>query len=127
MRPVPPIQRVHLSGIAGAAMAPLAGMFAESGYEVTGSDAGVYPPASTLLESLGIKWFDGFREENLLPHPDLVVIANALPRGNPEIEYVLDQKIPYMSLPQALEEFFLPGHESLVVSGTHGKTTTTSL
>ncbi len=127
MRPAPPIQRVHLSGIAGAAMAPLAGMFAESGYQVTGSDAGVYPPASTLLESLGINWFDGFREENLQPHPDLVVIANALPRGNPEIEYALDQKIPYMSMPQAIEEFFLPGHESLVVSGTHGKTTTTSL
>jgi UDP-N-acetylmuramate: L-alanyl-gamma-D-glutamyl-meso-diaminopimelate ligase len=127
MRPVPPIQRVHLSGIAGAAMAPLAGMFAESGYEVSGSDAGVYPPASALLESLGIKWFEGFREENLQPHPDLVVIANALPRGNPEIEYTLDQKIPYMSMAQAIEEFFLPGHESLVVSGTHGKTTTTSL
>jgi UDP-N-acetylmuramate: L-alanyl-gamma-D-glutamyl-meso-diaminopimelate ligase len=127
MRPAPPILRVHLSGIAGAAMAPLAGMFAESGYQVTGSDAGVYPPASTLLESLGIKWFDGFREENLQPHPDLVVIANALPRGNLEIEYVLDQKIPYMSMPQAIEEFFLPGRESLVVSGTHGKTTTTSL
>ncbi len=127
MRPAPPILRVHLSGIAGAAMAPLAGMFAESGYQVTGSDAGVYPPASTLLESLGIKWFEGFREENLQPHPDLVVIANALPRGNPEIEYVLDQKIPYMSMAQAIEEFFLPGRDSLVVSGTHGKTTTTSL
>ncbi len=108
-------------------MAPLAGMFAESGYRVTGSDAGVYPPASTLLDSLGIKWNDGFAESNLQPHPDLVVIANALPRGNAEIEYVLDNRIPYLSLPQAVEEFFLPGRDSLVVAGTHGKTTTTSL
>jgi UDP-N-acetylmuramate: L-alanyl-gamma-D-glutamyl-meso-diaminopimelate ligase len=127
MRPVPPIEHIHLSGIAGSAMAPLGGMFAESGYRVTGSDAGVYPPASTVLEACGIKWANGFSEANLQPHPNLVVIANALPRGNPEVEYVLDQKIPYMSLPQAIEEFFLPGRESLVVTGTHGKTTTTSM
>ena len=127
MRPVPPIEHIHLSGIAGSAMAPLGGMLAESGYRVTGSDAGVYPPASTLLESCGIKWHDGFSESNLQPHPNLVIIANALPRGNPEVEYVLDEKIPYMSLPQAVEEFFLPGRESLVVAGTHGKTTTTSI
>jgi UDP-N-acetylmuramate: L-alanyl-gamma-D-glutamyl-meso-diaminopimelate ligase len=116
-----------LSGIGGAAMTPLAGMLAESGYRVTGSDAGVYPPASTLLETLGIRWTDGFSAANLQPHPNLVVIANALPRGNPEVEYVLDEKLPYMSLPQAIEEFFLPGHDSLVVTGTHGKTTTTSM
>jgi UDP-N-acetylmuramate: L-alanyl-gamma-D-glutamyl-meso-diaminopimelate ligase len=127
MRPVPPIEHIHLSGIAGSAMAPLGGMLAESGYRVTGSDAGVYPPASTLLESCGIKWHDGFSESNLQPHPNLVIIANALPRGNAEVEYVLDEKIPYMSLPQAVEEFFLPGRESLVVAGTHGKTTTTSM
>ena len=117
----------HLSGIGGAAMAPLAGMLAESGHRVTGSDAGVYPPASTLLESLGIRWTNGFDEANLDPAPDIVVIGNALSRGNPEVEYVLDQKIPYRSLPQTLEEFFLPGHDSLVVTGTHGKTTTTSM
>lgn len=127
MRPVPPIEHIHLSGIGGAAMAPLAGMLAESGYRVTGSDANVYPPASTLLESLGIRWVEGFSDANLQPHPNLVVIANALPRGNPEVEYVLDQKLPYMSLPQAIEEFFLPGLDPLVVTGTHGKTTTTSL
>jgi UDP-N-acetylmuramate: L-alanyl-gamma-D-glutamyl-meso-diaminopimelate ligase len=127
MRPVPSIEHIHLSGIGGAAMTPLAGMLSESGYQVTGSDAGVYPPASTLLESLGIRWNEGFAASNLQPHPNLVVIANALPRGNPEVEYVLDEKIPYMSLPQALEEFFLPGHNSLVITGTHGKTTTTSL
>src|SRR6202166_3784949 len=117
----------HFSGIGGAAMAPLAGMLAEIGHRVTGSDAGVYPPASTLLEGLGIRWKNGFDAANLDPAPDIVVIGNALSRGNPEIEYVLDRKIPYRSLPQTIEEFFLPGHEPLVVTGTHGKTTTTSM
>jgi UDP-N-acetylmuramate: L-alanyl-gamma-D-glutamyl-meso-diaminopimelate ligase len=117
----------HLSGIGGAAMAPLAGMLAETGHRVTGSDAGVYPPASTLLEGLGIRWTNGFSESNLDPAPDIVVIGNALSRGNPEVEAVLDRNIPYRSLPQALEEYFLPGHDSLVVTGTHGKTTTTSM
>jgi UDP-N-acetylmuramate: L-alanyl-gamma-D-glutamyl-meso-diaminopimelate ligase len=117
----------HLSGIGGSAMAPLAGMLAESGHRVTGSDAGVYPPASMLLEGLGIRWTSGFDPANLDPAPDIVVIGNALSRGNPEVEYVLDRKIPYRSLPQTLEELFLPGHDSLVVTGTHGKTTTTSM
>jgi UDP-N-acetylmuramate: L-alanyl-gamma-D-glutamyl-meso-diaminopimelate ligase len=117
----------HFSGIGGAAMAPLAGMLAESGHRVTGSDAGVYPPASTLLESLGIRWTNGFDAANLDPAPDIVVIGNALSRGNPEVEYVLDRKIPFRSLPQTIEEFFLPGRDSLVVTGTHGKTTTTSM
>jgi len=117
----------HLSGIGGAAMAPLAGMLAESGHRVTGSDAGVYPPASTLLDSLGIRWTNGFDAANLDSAPDIVVLGNALSRGNPEVEAVLDRKIPYRSLPQTLEEFFLPGHDSLVVTGTHGKTTTTSM
>jgi len=108
-------------------MAPLAGMLAESGHRVTGSDAGVYPPASTLLESLGIRWKNGFSEENLDPAPDIVILGNALSRGNPEVECVLDHKIPYRSLPQILEEYFIPGHDSLVVTGTHGKTTTTSM
>jgi len=108
-------------------MAPLAGMLAESGYRVTGSDVGVYPPASTLLESLRIRWTNGFDAANLDSAPDIVVIGNALSRGNPEVEAVLDQKMAYRSLPQTLEEFFLPGQDSLVVTGTHGKTTTTSI
>jgi UDP-N-acetylmuramate: L-alanyl-gamma-D-glutamyl-meso-diaminopimelate ligase len=108
-------------------MTPLAGMLAESGHRVTGSDAGVYPPASTLLETLGIPWKNGFDAANLEPAPDIVVLGNALSRGNPEVEAVLDRKIPYRSLPQTLEEFFLPGHDSLIVTGTHGKTTTTSM
>jgi UDP-N-acetylmuramate: L-alanyl-gamma-D-glutamyl-meso-diaminopimelate ligase len=123
MRPL----HFHLSGIGGAAMAPLAGMLAESGHRVTGSDAGVYPPASTLLDSLGIRWTNGFDAANLDPSPDVVVLGNALSRGNPEVEAVLDRKIPYRSLPQTLEEYFLPGHDPLVVTGTHGKTTTTSM
>jgi UDP-N-acetylmuramate: L-alanyl-gamma-D-glutamyl-meso-diaminopimelate ligase len=117
----------HFSGIGGAAMAPLAGMLAERGHRVTGSDAGVYPPASTLLEGLGIRWTNGFSELNLESAPDIVVLGNALSRGNPEVEFVLDRNIPYRSLPQILEEYFLPGHDSLVVTGTHGKTTTTSM
>jgi len=121
------IHSIYLIGIGGAAMAPLAGMLAERGYSVTGSDAGVYPPASTLLEKLGITWKNGFRETNLAPCPDLVVIGNAISRGSPELEFVLDNKIPYRSLPEVIKEFFLPGHDSLVVTGTHGKTTTTAL
>ncbi len=117
----------HLCGIGGSAMAPLAGMLVERGHRVTGSDSGVYPPASTLLQKLGIGPVKDFAEANLDPAPDIVVIGNALSRGNPEVEYVLDHKIPYRSLPQTLEEFFLPGFESLVVTGTHGKTTTTSM
>jgi UDP-N-acetylmuramate: L-alanyl-gamma-D-glutamyl-meso-diaminopimelate ligase len=117
----------HLSGIGGAAMAPLAGMLAERGHRVTGSDTGVYPPASTLLDGLGIRWTNGFSEVNLDPAPDIVVLGNALSRGNPEVEFVLDHKIQYRSLPQTLEDHFLPGHDSLVVTGTHGKTTTTSM
>ncbi len=127
MIPPAPIEHIHLIGIGGSAMTPLAGMLKERGYRVTGSDAGVYPPASTLLDSLGIPWKDGFSEENLKPPPDLVVIGNALSRGNAEVEYVLDHKIPYCSLPEVLKEFFLPGHTSMVVAGTHGKTTTTSM
>ena len=123
----PRIEHIHLSGIGGSAMSPLAGMLAERGYRVTGSDAGVYPPASTFLESLGIRWANGFNETNLQPHPDLVVIGNALSRGNPEVEYILDHKLAYRSMPQILEEFFIPGRDSLIVTGTHGKTTTTSL
>jgi UDP-N-acetylmuramate: L-alanyl-gamma-D-glutamyl-meso-diaminopimelate ligase len=120
-------EHIHLLGIAGSAMAPVAGMLKERGFRVTGSDVNVYPPASTLLDSLGIKWNEGFREENLRPVPDLCVIGNANSRGNPEVEAILDQKIPYCSMPQILEDYFIPGHTSIVVSGTHGKTTTTAM
>src|SRR5271155_686599 len=108
-------------------MAPVAGMLKERGFHVTGSDANVYPPASTLLDSLGIRWNEGFREENLRPAPDLAVVGNIVARGNAEMEYILDEKIPYCSMPQLLEEYFIPGHTSIVVAGTHGKTTTTAM
>jgi UDP-N-acetylmuramate: L-alanyl-gamma-D-glutamyl-meso-diaminopimelate ligase len=108
-------------------MAPLAGMLRESGFRVTGSDSGVYPPASTLLESLGIPFFNAFDAAHVQPAPNLVVVGNIIARGNPELEEVLDRKIPYRSMPEILEEVFLPGRHSIVVSGTHGKTTTTAM
>lgn len=120
-------KHVHVIGIGGSAMAPLAGMLRESGYRVTGSDSGVYPPASTLLEKLGISFFHTFDAANLEPPPDLVVIGNIIARGNSELEEVLDRKIPYRSMPEILEELFLPRRHSIVVSGTHGKTTTTAM
>jgi UDP-N-acetylmuramate: L-alanyl-gamma-D-glutamyl-meso-diaminopimelate ligase len=120
-------KHVHVIGIGGSAMAPLAGMLREHGYRVTGSDSGVYPPASTLLEKLGISFFHTFDAANLTPAPDLVVVGNIIARGNPELEEVLDKKIPYRSMPEILEEVFLPGRHSIVVSGTHGKTTTTAM
>jgi UDP-N-acetylmuramate: L-alanyl-gamma-D-glutamyl-meso-diaminopimelate ligase len=102
-------------------------MLKERGFHVTGSDVNVYPPASTLLDSLGVIWNEGYREENLKPAPDLCVVGNAISRGNAEVEYILDNKIPYCSMPQLLEEYFIPGHTSIVVAGTHGKTTTTAM
>jgi UDP-N-acetylmuramate: L-alanyl-gamma-D-glutamyl-meso-diaminopimelate ligase len=123
----PQAGHIHMLGIAGAAMAPVAGMLRDRGFRVTGTDVNVYPPASTLLDSLGIRWNDGYRVENLRPAPDLAVIGNAISRGNEEVEYILDEKIPYCSMPQILEDYFIPGHSSIVVAGTHGKTTTTAM
>jgi len=120
-------KHVHVIGIAGSAMAPLAGMLRENGFRVTGSDAGVYPPASTLLDSLGIAYNHSFDAANLTPQPNLVVVGNIIARGNPELEETLERKIPYRSMPEILEEVFLPGKHSIVVSGTHGKTTTTAM
>src|SRR5580700_815536 len=120
-------KHIHLTGICGTAMASLAGMLQERGFRVTGSDAAAYPPMSTFLESLGIPVAQPFAEKNLDPRPDLVVIGNALSRGNVELERVLDERIPFCSLPQILHDEFLVGKEVLVVAGTHGKTTTTSM
>jgi UDP-N-acetylmuramate: L-alanyl-gamma-D-glutamyl-meso-diaminopimelate ligase len=120
-------QHIHVIGIAGSAMAPLAGMLREHGFRVSGSDAGVYPPASTLLDSLGIAYQHSFDALNLTPQPDLVIVGNIIARGNPELEETLERKIPYRSMPEILEEVFLPGKHSIVVSGTHGKTTTTAM
>jgi UDP-N-acetylmuramate: L-alanyl-gamma-D-glutamyl-meso-diaminopimelate ligase len=120
-------KHIHLIGICGTAMASLAGMLAERGFRVTGSDAAAYPPMSDFLQSLGIPVAQPFAVENLNPTPDLVVVGNAISRGNLELEHVLDQRIPFCSLPQLLHDEFLCGKEVLVVAGTHGKTTTTSM
>jgi UDP-N-acetylmuramate: L-alanyl-gamma-D-glutamyl-meso-diaminopimelate ligase len=120
-------KHIHLIGICGTAMASLGGMLQERGFRVTGSDAAAYPPMSTFLESLGIPVAQPFAESNLDPRPDLVVVGNALSRGNVELERVLDERIPFCSLPQILHDEFLVGKEVLVVAGTHGKTTTTSM
>ena len=118
---------IHLIAACGTAMGSLAGMLRERGYRVTGSDSRVYPPMSTLLEDLGIEVRSGFSAEHLVPTPDLVVIGNAVSRGNPEAEAVLSRRIPYVSLPEVLRDFFIRGKHSVVVTGTHGKTTTTAL
>jgi UDP-N-acetylmuramate: L-alanyl-gamma-D-glutamyl-meso-diaminopimelate ligase len=121
------LSHVHLLGIGGAAMAPVAGLLKERGYRVTGSDAGVYPPASTLLKSLRIQWNEKFDAVNLKPAPDLAVVGNVIARGNPEIEYILEERIPYCSMAHLLEDLFIAQHNSIVVAGTHGKTTTTAM
>ena len=118
---------IHLIGICGTAMASLAGMLKQRGFRVTGSDAAAYPPMSDFLGELGIPVAQPFDPRNLEPRPDLVVVGNAISRGNAELEQVLDQRIPFCSLPQLLHEEFLRGKEVLVVAGTHGKTTTTSM
>ena len=119
---------VHFIGVGGTAMASAAVAMQERGFQVTGSDQDViYPPMSTFLASRGVSVKAGYAEANLGRRPDLVVIGNAISRGNPEAEAVLDRKLRYCSLPELLKECFIRGKRSLVVTGTHGKTTTTSL
>src|SRR5689334_1087613 len=121
-------QNFYLIGICGTAMASLAGMLREKGYAVSGSDSDVYPPMSDFLDKLGIPVFKGFKAENLKKsQPDLVVIGNALSRGNPEVEYILDSGLRYASMAETVKELFIRGKNSIVVAGTHGKTTTTAL
>src|ERR1700739_4895554 len=120
-------KHIHLSGSCGTAMASLAGLLQLRGHCITGSDKAAYPPMSDLLRELGIPVLEPYTESNLDPMPDLVVVGNALSRGNPEIERVLDERIPFTSMAALLRDEFLTGRESLVVAGTHGKTTTTSM
>ncbi len=123
-----PISRhIHLIGICGTAMASLAGMLQAQGHRITGSDAAAYPPMSDQLLGMGIAPLQPYSEAHLMPAPDLVVVGNAISRGNPELEYVLDRRIPFCSMAALIHEEFLLGRESLVVAGTHGKTTTTSM
>ena len=121
------IKSVHFTGIGGTAMAAAAAAMQDKGFQVTGSDQNVYEPMATFLATKKIPVMNGYAEQNLAYQPDLVVIGNAISRGNPEAEYVLDHKLRYCSLPELLREFFIRGKRSLVVAGTHGKTTTTSL
>src|SRR5437879_1220494 len=121
------VQSIHFVGICGTAMASVAAAMQEKGMKVTGSDQNVYPPMSTFLADRRIEVISGYAEQNLAHKPDLVVIGNAISRGNPEAEAVLEKKLRYCSLPELLKEFFIRGKRSLVVTGTHGKTTTTSL
>ena len=121
------VRRVHLIAISGVAMTSLAGMLKSRGLEVRGSDQNVYPPASTLLERLGVPVRIGYRPENLDPAPDLVVVGNAVSRTNPEVAAMLERGLPFISMADAIRRFFLAGKRSLVVAGTHGKTTSTAM
>ena len=117
----------HFLGICGTAMGSVAAALRERGFVVTGSDENVYPPMSTFLESRGITLSAGYRAENIPADADVIVIGNAMKRGNPEVEAVLNRKLYYLSLPEMLQQNFLRGRHNLVVTGTHGKTTTTAL
>jgi len=118
---------VHFTAICGVGMGSLAALLHAEGYRVSGSDENVYPPMSTLLESLGIVVNNGYAARHLIERPDLVVIGNAVSRDNAEAQEVFRAGIPFVSLPQALGEFLVDQKQSVVVAGTHGKTTTTSL
>lgn len=121
-----PFHHVHFLGICGTAMGSVAAAMKDRGFEVSGQDDKVYPPMSTFLESKRIRIIPGFRPEDI-PAADVIVVGNAMTRGNPAVEAVLNRKLYYLSLPETLKQFFLRGRHNLVVTGTHGKTTTTSL
>lgn len=121
-----PGHEIYFVGICGVAMGSLAVLLRDAGYRVAGSDSGMYPPMDEFLKTRGIQVFTGFRAEQV-GRPDFVVVGNAISRGNPELEYVLNERIPYLSMAQALHRFFLTGKEGVAVAGTHGKTTTTAL
>jgi len=121
------MKHIHLMGICGTAMASLAGILKEEGYLVTGSDQNIYPPMSNFLADLSIPVLKGYKPENLSPRPDLVIVGNVITRQNPEAVQLALEKIPYLSMPQALGLFAIKDKISVVVSGTHGKTTTSSL
>src|SRR6266853_1435649 len=120
-------QKFHFIGICGTAMGSVAAALQERGFKISGSDESVYPPMSISLEEHEIKLHQGYRAENIPADADVVVIGNAMKRGNPEVEAVLNRKLFYLSLPEVLKNYFLRGHHNLVVTGTHGKTTTTAL
>jgi UDP-N-acetylmuramate: L-alanyl-gamma-D-glutamyl-meso-diaminopimelate ligase len=118
---------IHLMGICGTAMASLAGLLKDRGFKITGSDQNPYPPMSTQLENLGISIMKGYRKENLHPQPDFVIVGNVISANNEEAIELLRLKIPYTSLPKAMGDFIIENRECINISGTHGKTTTTSM
>ncbi len=120
-------KHVHLIGVAGTAMAALAGMLSERGYRVTGSDNQLYEPTASLLRHSRVEVIESFGAANLTPAPDLVVVGNVIPRVNPEAVALLQSNIPYLSMPEAIWHFFLRDHRVLMVAGTHGKTTSTAI
>ncbi|PYL38209.1 MAG: UDP-N-acetylmuramate:L-alanyl-gamma-D-glutamyl-meso-diaminopimelate ligase [Verrucomicrobia bacterium] len=122
-----PPRHFHFLGICGTAMGSVAAELRERGFSVTGSDENIYPPMSIFLEKKGIALKEGYRAENIPADVDIVVVGNVIKRGNPEVEAVLNRKLFYLSLPEVLKNYFLRGHHNLVVTGTHGKTTTTAL
>src|SRR5713226_2337916 len=121
------VRHIHLIGVAGSAMAALAGMLAERGLRVTGSDNQLYEPAASLLRRLRIETRTSYSAVNLEPPPDLVVVGNVITRSNPEATALLNTDIPYLSMPEALWHFFLKERRVLMVAGTHGKTTSTAM
>ena len=125
----PPVDphHIHLMGICGVGMASLAGMLKQKGYHVTGSDQNVYPPMSDFLDSLAIQVMEGYAPKNLDPVPDLVIVGNVITGQNPEAVGLAELQIPYLSMPQALREFAMKGKRSVVIAGTHGKTSTSAL
>src|SRR2546422_7667333 len=120
-------RRIHLIGVCGTAMATLAALLKRKGHDVRGSDQNIYPPMSDFLASEGIRTMIGYQADHITSDLDLVIVGNAISRGNPELESVLERKIRYCSLPEAIRDQFLWGSRSIVLAGTHGKTTTTSL
>jgi UDP-N-acetylmuramate: L-alanyl-gamma-D-glutamyl-meso-diaminopimelate ligase len=120
-------EHVHLIGIGGTGMASLAGLFFDAGCRVTGSDGPLYPPTSTILRTMGVTVYEGYDAGHLDPVPDLIVVGNAVRRGNPEAEQILDLRLPHVSMAQAIAQRFLTGRHAIVVAGTHGKTTTTAM
>jgi UDP-N-acetylmuramate: L-alanyl-gamma-D-glutamyl-meso-diaminopimelate ligase len=120
-------QKFHFLGICGTAMGSVAAALRERGFSITGSDENVYPPMSSFLEKKGVSIKQGYRAENIPDDVDVVVVGNAMKRGNPEVEAVLSRKLFYLSLPEVLKNHFLRGRHNLVVTGTHGKTTTTAI
>ncbi len=120
-------EHLHLLGIGGTGMTALAGLLHESGCRVSGTDQALYPPTSTILERMGLQVYEGYDPAHLEPAPDAVVVGNAISRGNAELEHVLDARLPYTSMPALIGQRFLTGRHAVVVSGTHGKTTTCSM